>query len=66
MTATYRQQFNPDFTFAHSAQLAGYLHNLGVSHLYASPVFQAVPGSTHGYDVVDPARVNEDLGGYQG
>ncbi|MFW5997941.1 MAG: malto-oligosyltrehalose synthase [Desulfovermiculus sp.] len=66
MTATYRQQFNPDFTFAHSAQLAGYLRSLGVSHLYASPVFQAVPGSTHGYDVVDPARVNEDLGGYQG
>ncbi|MDZ7762161.1 MAG: malto-oligosyltrehalose synthase [Desulfovermiculus sp.] len=64
--ATYRLQFNPDFTFAHGANMAGYLCEIGASHLYASPVFQAVPGSTHGYDVVDPARTNEDLGGYQG
>ena len=64
--ATYRLQFNPDFTFAHGANMADYLRGIGVSHLYASPVFQAVPGSTHGYDVVDPARPNEDLGGSQG
>jgi (1->4)-alpha-D-glucan 1-alpha-D-glucosylmutase len=64
--ATYRLQFNPDCTFAHGGNLSGYLHDLGVSHLYASPVFQAVPGSTHGYDVVDPARPSEDLGGHQG
>ena len=66
VSATYRLQFNPDFTFAHGSDLAGYLRDIGVSHLYASPVFQAVPGSTHGYDVVDPARPNEDLGGYLG
>ena len=66
ITATYRLQFNHDCTFAHGANLSGYLHNLGISHLYASPVFQAVPGSTHGYDVVDPARPSEDLGGHQG
>lgn len=40
-----------------------YLAQLGISHLYTSPVLQAVSGSTHGYDVVDPTRVNQDLGG---
>ena len=40
-----------------------YLHDLGVSHVYLSPVLQATPGSTHGYDVVDHARLSEDLGG---
>ncbi|MFO7803819.1 MAG: malto-oligosyltrehalose synthase, partial [Desulfovermiculus sp.] len=66
ITTTYRLQFNPDFTFAQGADLAGYLREIGASHVYTSPVFQAVPGSTHGYDVVDPARVNTDLGGHQG
>lgn len=61
--ATYRIQFNADFGFADAAQLSDYLADLGVSHLYSSPVLQAVPGSPHGYDVVDHARVSADLGG---
>ncbi len=64
--ATYRIQFHPGFTFYDAAALAGYLSALGPTHLYASPCFQAVPGSTHGYDVVDPGRVNEELGGAKG
>lgn len=64
--ATYRIQFHPDFTFYDAAVLTGYLSALGPTHLYASPCFQAAPGSTHGYDVVDPGRVNEELGGAKG
>ncbi|WP_410051014.1 malto-oligosyltrehalose synthase [Acidiferrimicrobium sp. IK] len=54
------------FTFDDAAGIAGYLSELGVSHLYLSPVLQAAPGSTHGYDVVDPTRVNRELGGEEG
>ena len=61
--ATYRLQFRPGFGFTDAAAVAGYLADLGVSHLYASPCFQAAPGSTHGYDVVDPTRVSDELGG---
>jgi (1->4)-alpha-D-glucan 1-alpha-D-glucosylmutase len=64
--ATYRLQFHPGFTFQDAADLADYLAALGVSHLYASPYLQAAKGSTHGYDVVDPGRVNEELGGEEG
>ena len=64
--ATYRIQLRPGFGFHEVAELADYLARLGVSHLYASPVLQAAPGSTHGYDVVDHARVNEELGGASG
>jgi len=64
--ATYRVQFHPGFTFQDAAGLADYLAALGVSHLYASPYLQAAPGSAHGYDVVDPGRVNEELGGAEG
>jgi (1->4)-alpha-D-glucan 1-alpha-D-glucosylmutase len=64
--ATYRVQFRPEFGFDDAAAIAGYLKALGVSHLYASPYLQAAPGSTHGYDVVDPKRVNEELGGAAG
>jgi (1->4)-alpha-D-glucan 1-alpha-D-glucosylmutase len=64
--ATYRVQFHPGFTFQDAAGLTDYLAALGVSHLYASPYLQAAPGSTHGYDVVDPRRVNEELGGAEG
>jgi (1->4)-alpha-D-glucan 1-alpha-D-glucosylmutase len=53
----------PGFGFAQAAELVSYLADLGISHLYASPYLQAVAGSTHGYDVVDPSRVNEELGG---
>jgi (1->4)-alpha-D-glucan 1-alpha-D-glucosylmutase len=61
--ATYRLQLRPGFGFEQAAAIADYLAALGVSHVYASPYLQASPGSTHGYDVVDPSRVNEELGG---
>lgn len=64
--ATYRVQFHPGFTFQDAAGLADYLEALGISHLYASPYLQAAPGSMHGYDVVDPERVNKELGGPAG
>ncbi|HWM89600.1 MAG TPA: malto-oligosyltrehalose synthase [Thermoanaerobaculia bacterium] len=61
--ATYRVQLRPGFGFDEAAAIAPYLAALGVSHLYSSPYLQAAKGSTHGYDVVDPTRVNEELGG---
>ncbi len=61
--ATYRLQLQPSFGFDDAAALAPYLAALGVTHVYTSPVLQAAPGSTHGYDVVDHARVNVELGG---
>jgi (1->4)-alpha-D-glucan 1-alpha-D-glucosylmutase len=61
--ATYRLQLGPGLGFREARRLVPYLEALGVSHLYLSPSLQARPGSTHGYDVVDPTRVSEDLGG---
>jgi len=66
MRATYRLQLSPQLTFADVAELVPYLRDLGVSHLYLSPSLQARAGSTHGYDVVDPTRVSEELGGEEG
>ena len=60
--ATYRLQFNKDFTFRHAARLLDYLFALGVTHVYASPILRSRAGSTHGYDVVDPTRLNPELG----
>ncbi|MBE9583525.1 malto-oligosyltrehalose synthase [Mucilaginibacter sp. JRF] len=60
--ATYRIQFNKDFTFSHLEQIIPYLKKFGIKTLYASPVFEAVPGSTHGYDVTDPHRINPEIG----
>ncbi len=65
-TATYRLQFREGMDFRKAAELAPYLASLGVSHLYASPLFQAIPGSTHGYDVTDHGRFDESLGGHEG
>lgn len=65
-TATYRLQLQPDFPFGAAAAAVPYLASLGVSHLHLSPVLEAVPGSQHGYDVVDHARVREELGGEEG
>jgi (1->4)-alpha-D-glucan 1-alpha-D-glucosylmutase len=62
LRATYRIQFNAAFTFAEAEALVPYLAALGISHLYASPIFAARAGSTHGYDVVDPNRLNPELG----
>ena len=61
--STYRLQLHKEFTFDDAAEIAEYLRSLGVSHVYTSPYLQAAPGSTHGYDVVDHQRVNEELGG---
>jgi (1->4)-alpha-D-glucan 1-alpha-D-glucosylmutase len=63
LLATYRLQLNAAFTFDDARRVVPYLRDLGVSHLYLSPVLQARTGSTHGYDVVDPTRVSADLGG---
>ena len=64
--ATYRMQFHKDFTFADAEAQVPYLDRLGISHLYASPITVAAAGSTHGYDVVDPTRINPELGGEDG
>ena len=66
LRATYRLQLSPELDFAAAKALAPYLRELGVSHLYLSPSLQARSGSTHGYDVVDPTRVSEALGGEEG
>ena len=63
LRATYRLQLAGDFDFAAARELVPYLADLGVSHLYLPPSFQARPGSTHGYDVVDPGRFSDALGG---
>jgi (1->4)-alpha-D-glucan 1-alpha-D-glucosylmutase len=60
--ATYRLQFHKDFGFDAAAQLAPYLQSLGISHVYASPYLKARAGSTHGYDIVDHAQLNPELG----
>ena len=65
-TATYRLQLQPAFPFGAAAAAVPYLASLGVSHLHLSPVLESVPGSTHGYDVVDHARVRDELGGEDG
>ncbi len=65
-SATYRLQFRNGMTFERAAMLAPYLARLGISHLYASPIFRAEPGSTHGYDVVDNRQIDPELGGDEG
>lgn len=64
--ATYRLQFNPESPFACAAGILDYLEALGVSDVYASPVFKAMPGSRHGYDVLDHSEINPELGGEDG
>lgn len=60
--ATYRLQLNRTFTFQDATQLIPYLDDLGITDLYCSPYFRAVPGSLHGYDVVDPTTLNPEIG----
>jgi (1->4)-alpha-D-glucan 1-alpha-D-glucosylmutase len=60
--STYRLQFNSRFTFRDARAIVDYLHTLGVSDAYASSYLRAVPGSPHGYDIVDPTRLNPDIG----
>ena len=61
--ATLRLQFHAGFTLDDALPWLDYFADLGISHLYASPLFRARPGSSHGYDVVDPTRINPELGG---
>jgi (1->4)-alpha-D-glucan 1-alpha-D-glucosylmutase len=64
--STYRLQLTPDFGFEQAAETVDYLADLGVTHAYLSPVLDAVPGSMHGYDVTDHARIRAELGGEDG
>jgi (1->4)-alpha-D-glucan 1-alpha-D-glucosylmutase len=66
LRATYRLQLGPELRFDDVRELVPYLRDLGISHLYLSPTLQARSGSTHGYDVVDPTRVSDALGGEEG
>lgn len=65
-TATYRIQFRNGMTFDRAAGLVPYLQQLGISHLYASPIFTATSGSTHGYDVTDANEIEPAIGGREG
>ena len=62
-SATYRLQLHAEFTLDAAGRILPYLAELGISHVYLSPCLQAAPGSQHGYDVTDPSRISEDLGG---
>ena len=61
-TATYRLQFNADFTFQDARRIVAYLHDLGITDIYASPLLRPRKGSTHGYDIVDANALNPALG----
>ncbi len=64
--ATYRMQLNQTFDFNKLRQVLSYLSQLGISHIYSSPIFEAKKGSIHGYDIVDPNRISAELGGEDG
>jgi malto-oligosyltrehalose synthase/4-alpha-glucanotransferase len=61
-TSTYRIQFYKDFNLKSLDRIIPYLIELGIGTLYASPIFEAMPGSTHGYDVVNPLKINPEIG----
>jgi (1->4)-alpha-D-glucan 1-alpha-D-glucosylmutase len=61
--ATYRLQLHKGFPFPEAEAIVPYLADLGISHVYASPITTARSGSMHGYDVIDATRVNPELGG---
>lgn len=64
--STYRIQFRDGMTFGHAEKIVPYLGRLGISHLYASPIFTATDGSTHGYDVTDTNEIDPSIGGRAG
>jgi (1->4)-alpha-D-glucan 1-alpha-D-glucosylmutase len=64
--ATYRLQLSGSFDFREAAAVVPYLAALGISHVYASPITKARPGSEHGYDIIDHNRLNPELGGEEG
>ena len=59
--ATYRLQLHRGFTFADATRAVPYLHALGITDCYLSPISKAAPGSDHGYDVIDPVVMNPEL-----
>lgn len=61
-SSTYRVQLHKGFTFRDLHRILDYLHTLGITTVYASPIMQATPGSMHGYDVTDPHTLNEEIG----
>src|SRR5215469_10099788 len=63
--STYRLQFNAGFRFENARRLVGYLHALGVSHIYSSPILKARAGSPHGYDITDHNQLNPEIGSYE-
>src|SRR5258707_10503640 len=62
ISATYRSRFNKDFTLRDETGRLDYFPELGITHSYASPIWRSRPGSTHGYEVIDPTRLNPELG----
>ncbi len=66
LRATARLQLHKGFDFDAAAAQVGYFADLGVSHLYLSPIAASMPGSTHGYDGIDPTLINPELGGEGG
>ena len=60
--ATYRLQLSPSLKLKEVKALIPYLHDLGISTIYAAPLFTAAPGSEHGYDVVNPHQINPEIG----
>src|SRR5215203_3833640 len=61
-TATYRIQFHKGFTLREFESISSYFRKLGVSTIYASPIFRSTPGSVHGYDVLNPNQINPEIG----
>src|ERR1700754_1556799 len=61
-SATYRIQLHADFNFRHLQDILGYLHELGISTVYASPITTATKGSQHGYDVTDALMISPEIG----
>jgi (1->4)-alpha-D-glucan 1-alpha-D-glucosylmutase len=66
LASTYRLQLTAQFGFDAAARVIPFLKRLGISHLYASPIFKARPGSTHGYDISDHTAISPELGGEEG
>lgn len=64
--STYRIQLHAGFTFRDAADIVPYLHDLGITHVYTSPCLAAATNSPHGYDLIDPSRLNPQLGGDEG
>src|SRR5882724_7730714 len=63
--STYRLQFHKGFRFTDAVRILPYLHSLGISHIYSSPILKARTGSTHGYDITDHNQLNPEVGSYE-